>query len=433
VKRRIHLFDTHCETNVAWEIGYASAKNAGIPGPQAATADLAPGFSVLNTAADGLLDASTETTLVITNDNDVAVDVSGWTLSGAVEYTFAPGTVIDAEGTLIVTADRKTWIAGQTQADLTALGAAMVVGNAAFAPSVRSLSLKDADGVEVLSLAPPSDEATYLRVCEVMSVPPGSGDAGEYVVVTNTSDSVTLDLAGIFMSATKTGDTKPKMSFTCETNALPLAPGATYRFEQAVWWPSGKITNNKVDMVVRDAAGAVVQTLHFETGWTGFEATDGAGASLLALEFGDTVTTISQWAPSFTLPAGIPGTVDADVGWWLHELSEQPGGAAAISAFDGTTNDLAVCYLVNLAPVADPDVDYAITNIVVAPDGTVTLRGDLDVNGVDYTGTLNGTVRVELWETLDGASVETNLQIHAPSLPAVLPPGDWHFFRLKIK
>ena len=139
------------------------------------------------------------------------------------------------------------------------------------------------------------ERSEYLRVCEVMSVPPGSGDAGEYVVVTNMSDSVTLELAGISMAATKTGDANPKMSFTCETNSLPLAPGATYRFEQAMWWPSGKITNNKVDLVVRDAGGVVVQTLHFETGWTGFEATDGAGASLLALEFGDTVTGISQW------------------------------------------------------------------------------------------------------------------------------------------
>ena len=73
------------------------------------------------------------------------------------------------------------------------------------------------------------------------------------------------------------------------------------------------------------------------------------------------------------------------------------------------------------------------TNIAIAADGTVTLDGDLDVNGRDYTGTLNGTVRVQLWETLDGASVETNLQIRVPSLPAVLPPGDWRFFRLGIE
>ena len=398
VKRRVHLFDTHSETNTSWEIGYAAAKNAGIPGPQAATADLAPGFAVANVAADGLFDAATETVVVITNDNAVAVDMSGWTLSGAVEYTFAPGTVIDAEGTLVVAADRKAWIAAQTQADLTALGAAMVVGNAAFAPSVPSLSLKDAAGVEVLSLAPPSDEATYLRVCEVMSVPPGGGDVGEYVVVTNTSDSVTLDLAGLFMSATKTGDTKPKMSFTCETNALPLAPGATYRFDQADWWPSGKITNNKVDMIVRDAAGAVVQTLHFETGWPGFEATDGGGASLLALAFGDTVTAITQWAPSPVPEAGHVGAKSADGFVILHDTDGDydaskpltfgtPDPAArtfTISASmvppeSGTTATLTLLYKTDLAATAYSEAEVQVSDIDAASGtATVTLPAAFD-------------------------------------------------------
>jgi hypothetical protein len=317
----------------------------------------------------------------------------------------------------------------------------MVVGNATFVPSVRSLALKDGANVEVVSLAEPSDVSRFLRVCEVMSVPPGGGDAGEYVVVTNTSDSVTLDLAGIFMSATKTGDANPKMSFTCETNALPLAPGATYRFEQADWWPSGKITNNKVDMVVRDAGGAVVQTLHFETSWEGFEATDGAGASLIATEFGDAVATASQWKPSFTLPtdatasAAVVAAVKAtpEVGWWLHDIAGAPGGAASISAFDGTADDLTSCYLVNIAPQANPDIDLAISSISVAPDGTVTLTGDLDVDGKDYEGTLNGTLHMDMWSVLQGDPTGTNLMRKSVSEPIVFPSGDWRFFRLKIE
>ncbi len=441
VPRRVHLFNTHSITNTSWEVGYATAKNAGIPEAQAPTANLAAGFSVVNVDAEGLFDTVAEAALVISNANNVAVDMSGWKLAGAVEYTFAPGTVIDAEGTLIVTTNRKAWVESKSQADLTALGAVMVVGNATFNPAVRALTLKDIENVEALSLAPPSNEATYLRVSEVMSVPPGSGDAGEYVVVTNMSDSVTLELAGISMAATKTGDANPKMSFTCETNSLPLAPGATYRFEQAMWWPSGKITNNKVDLVVRDAGGAVVQTLHFETSWDGFEATDGAGASLLALEFGDTVTGISQWKPSFTLPTNatasdaVSAAVDANpaVGWWLHDIAEQPEGAAAIAAFDGTAEDLASCYLVNIAPQADPNIDLKTLSISVAPDGTVTLTGDLDVNGHDYTGTLNGTIRMDLWRTLLEEPTETNLMIRSVSDPIEFPSGDWRFFRLKIK
>ena len=135
VPRRVHLFNTHSITNTAWEVGYAAAKNAGIPESQAPTASLKAGFSVLNVNAEGLFDASSETVLTISNANNVAVDMSGWKLSGAVEYTFAPGTVIDAEGALIVTTNRKAWVASKSQADLTALGAVMVVGNATFNPA----------------------------------------------------------------------------------------------------------------------------------------------------------------------------------------------------------------------------------------------------------------------------------------------------------
>ena len=184
-----------------------------------------------------------------------------------------------------------------------------------------------------------------------------------------------------------------------------------------------------------------MQTLHFETSWDGFEATDGAGASLIALAFGDTVTDISQWKPSFTLPAdatasaAVLAAVDANpaVGWWLHGLSEQPGGAAAISAFDGTAEDLTACYLVNIMPQANPDIDLAILSISVTPDGTVTLTGDLDVDGKDYEGTLNGTLHMDMWSVLQGDSTETNLMRKSVSDPIVFPSGDWRFFRLKIK
>ena len=55
-------------------------------------------------------------------------------------------------GALIVTTNRKAWVESKSQADLTALGAVMVVGNATFNPAVRALTLKDIENVEALSL-----------------------------------------------------------------------------------------------------------------------------------------------------------------------------------------------------------------------------------------------------------------------------------------
>lgn len=44
--------------------------------------------------------------------------------------------------------------------------------------------------------------------------------------------------------------------------------------------------------VACDAGGAKVQTLHFEISWDGFGTTDGAGASLIALAFGNDISRV---------------------------------------------------------------------------------------------------------------------------------------------
>ena len=45
----------------------------------------------------------------IVNSNDVAIDVSGWKLSGGVQHTFQLGRVIPAGATLYVTPDSKVF------------------------------------------------------------------------------------------------------------------------------------------------------------------------------------------------------------------------------------------------------------------------------------------------------------------------------------
>ena len=158
------------------------------------------------------------------------------------------------------------------------------------------------------------------------------------------------------------------------------------------------------------------------------EAWDTAGESLVWVK-------LPEMDADATASAALVAAVKAtpEIGWWLHELSEQPGGAAAISAFDGTADDLTSCYLVNIAPQANPDIDLAISSISVAPDGTVTLTGDLDVDGKDYEGTLNGTLHMDMWSVLQGDPTGTNLMRKSVSEPIVFPSGDWRFFRLKIE
>ncbi len=132
VPRRRHLFVTHAASNASREIGYAENKIAGIPGPQSAISELAPKLAFVKTAA-GVLE--------ISNDSDEAVDLSGWKLSGAVDWTLPGGTVADMHDKVYVVADRAAYVA----ANESSLTDQVIVGNANFV-----------DGLDVVYVVPAS-------------------------------------------------------------------------------------------------------------------------------------------------------------------------------------------------------------------------------------------------------------------------------------
>ena len=120
--RRRHLFETHSITNTEKGIGYAQNLSAGIPCGQLPSASLAGCLSLVGKTADEL---------ILFNDCDEAIDLSGWTLSGGVKGTLPSGTVVDAKDTITVVRDRKSWIA----ANRGDLGDRVVVGNFDFSGS----------------------------------------------------------------------------------------------------------------------------------------------------------------------------------------------------------------------------------------------------------------------------------------------------------
>jgi hypothetical protein len=85
--RRIHLFETH------------GVDNQGIiPNAQPASAAVEFGaFEIVTIPAD-----RDQEYITLENPNSYAVDLSGWTIEGPIEYTFAPGVVLPAGGTLYV-------------------------------------------------------------------------------------------------------------------------------------------------------------------------------------------------------------------------------------------------------------------------------------------------------------------------------------------
>ncbi len=292
--------------------------------------------------------------------------------------------------------------------------------------------------------------ARGLRVAEVMSASAdedasgNAGDGSEFIVLTNLLADASLNLAGVQLTCTKTGNDAPSLSLELP-EGLALAPHAALTLTKAAYWPSAKITNGKVDLLLFDSAGSTIQTAHVETSWFA-SACDGTGASFLALAFGDTVTTEADWAPSFVPPAdatgakGIRKAIAADdaVRTWVNGLWQTAEGQTAIAAFGGDKAALRQCYLVNALPETEPEIEVTIPTIVVNPDGTIAIGGRLFQHGLEAARTVNGEIRLYHAPTLDGLPGATEPVPFGKTFPVApqpvaVPEGKARFFQLRVE
>ncbi len=204
--RRRHLFVTHLAAN-AESYPEPRAYSAELPGPPAAP--IALRFASMEISPpSGNQD---EEYIELVNDGPEAVDLSGWKLTGAVEYTFLPGTVLLPGASLFVTPDERAFrarssspkggeglfVQGDYSGHLSNLG--------------ETLCLLDPSGATVLCEViegEPNDLQRFLRVTEIHyhPLPPtkeeraaGFSDADdfEFIELCNVSTDVTLDLTGV--------------------------------------------------------------------------------------------------------------------------------------------------------------------------------------------------------------------------------------------
>ena len=159
----------------------------------------------------------------------MAVDISGWKLSGGVSFTFEGGTVIPAGGTLYVSPNV---VAFRVRTTGPSGGQTLfIAGNysghlSLFGETVQLLNLKDAVVGTLTIASNPSAVQQYLRITEIMyhpADPPKNStfvnDDFEYVELENISTTQTLDLTGVQFTDGISFD------FT-GSNVTSLAPGA---------------------------------------------------------------------------------------------------------------------------------------------------------------------------------------------------------------
>ena len=299
--------------------------------------------------------------------------------------------------------------------------------------------------LETVDITIPTAAVRGLRIAEVMSsTADGGGNGSEYIVFTNTLADAKIDLAGVRITCTKTGDGTPSLDITLAGGTVPK--GGVTTLTKAENWSDAKITNGKVDIVVYDADGTTIQMAHVEASWYN-KACDGTGAGFEALEFGTTVVSSSQWKPHFDASHFISDAVggadggNGEVTAWLNGLIEGVDGQKAVAAFvkaGGDATALQTCYLVNVPPVAEPDVVLDICSLSFDAQGRVMVGASLKVGGVEQTAhDVNGRVRMYYSDTLEGldastdfVTIESTFPIEGKTLDAVAPA---RFYRLRIE
>ena len=254
--------------------------------------------------------------LVLTNVNNYAVDVSGWKLKGAVDFTFKPGTVIPAGRLLYVTPDVVAFRA-RTSGPRGGLSLFAVGGySGQLSARGETIRLVNPGGALVDKWsypAAPSPAQQYLRVSEVMYDPTplagntNSSDEFEYLELRNIGPG-SLSLANVrlvegvlfdFTGSTVT-TLAPGASVLVVKNAAqfaaryPAVPGAAIAGQYA-----GSLDNGGERLRLIDAGGEEILDFEYKDSW--YRVADGLGFSLVVVDeqaSPDAWSNKSQWRPS---------------------------------------------------------------------------------------------------------------------------------------
>jgi len=320
--RRAHFYVKHSITNTALPIGISSASNAGIPLSQAPDATI----TVLGVEANPASANQAEEYICLTNSAPSAVDISGWTLSGAVDFTFKPGTVMIPNSILYVSPDvnafraRPTsphggqglFVVGPYQGQLSARGEVIRITD----DSGRLVSTNSYPGN-------PSLAQQFLRITELMYHPaPLAGNANaadefEYIELKNIGPTLTLDLTGVHFvngvdfaftgsAITNLGPgekvlvVKNPTAFSARYGALTNIAG-TY---------AGNLDNGGERIQLLDANNEEILDFSYNNSW--YPLTDGLGFSLVIVDeqaAPETWDSKANWRASGQID-GTPGTVD---------------------------------------------------------------------------------------------------------------------------
>lgn len=303
------------------------SSGAGIPLSQSTNANVAVEIGDFNPAGGN----QAQEFIRLRNTNAFAVDVSGWELSSAIDYTFPPGTVIPMGGgvsgnvgllfvvkdpyafrqrTVTPTSNQFCLVSGPYSGQLSARGETVVLTDK-FGRTINSATYAGT----------PSLAQQFLRVTELMYNPAplmgSTNDAQEFefIELRNISTTATLNLQGvrftngIAFAFTNSTLLTPQQSLILARN--PTAFAQRYGNGFTVVGPfTGYLDNGGERLTVLDAVNEEVLDFSYNNSW--YPITDGLGFSLVVVDetaAPDAWDTKTNWRASGALH-GSPGATD---------------------------------------------------------------------------------------------------------------------------
>ena len=440
--RRSHYFNTHTSTT---NVGISNSNSAGIPNTaQPAT------FPFTITAYDyNPTDAGKQNAewIQLTNPNAFAADISGWTLSGAVGFTFKPGTVV-AAGTSIYVSPRQQSFRARTTSPRGGEGR-FVVGpyNGQISARGEVIELRDGTGTLVTSATTPANPTAgqqQLRITELNFNPtlptpaesaalPGVGVSDfEWLELQNTG-ATPLSVGGATFTKGVTFTFPAGYTIAAGARVVIVAnqPAFLQRYGAVATIAgtfSGNLDNSGEELEIVDPNGEVILDFRYENSW--FPPTDGAGRTLVVRNAAPNYATYdlaTHWAISGNAN-GSPGSGDADLanhfdGWRWDQFTEAEIYLPSPPNPGRTPNTALV------GPAADADGDglnnlgeYAFGRNARANDahnlatpGTTAVGADkyLTVTFTRRHQPLDVTFTIETTDTLGGTWIPTTEQVGA--------------------
>jgi hypothetical protein len=260
-----------------------------LPSSQPTLPTIVFGEIIANPASGDQDDESIE----LHNPNGFAVDVSNWSLEGGVSHTLRPGTVIPAGESLFLSPDivsfRRQYSSVFAQGDY----------QGKLSNFSELLNLRDESGSLVASLTTPNQPTNnqrYLVISEIMYHP--ANDDSEFIELLNTSDAVTLDLAGVAFTK--------GIEFTFPDPTL-LPPGAQIVVPGSQF-TRGRLSNGGEMIKLDDADGSTIAEFFYNDNEPWPHSPDGAGHSLVYR--GGNPEIPANWRAS-VMVGGTPGGTDS--------------------------------------------------------------------------------------------------------------------------